>query len=339
MPYYPGDDFKKLAEEIKLSGNSHSLTVRKLLRLFHQERRSHRVIPWIRQNLAKAGLDCEPDFEHVFIDSTVQLRKKPTVKAHAKNPIDTSAVSARDPVPRLALLPAANQIPISVARDADLQRAITLMMMHDYSQLPVMQGERSVDGLISLRSIVSARSVGVDCKTVRECLIKDVQVLAHDTPLFEAVKTVMRSEVVLVKGPDQKIVGLVTIADIGEQFVSLAEPFLILEQIENHIRALLDSKFTIDQLKEASDDEDSEREIESISDLTFGEYVRLLEKPDNWKILNLQMDRATFTKRLDQVRRIRNEVMHFHPDGISSEDLNTLRETAKFFYAFSQFRK
>jgi CBS domain containing-hemolysin-like protein len=239
----------------------------------------------------------------------------------------------------LALLPAANRVPVSVARDADLQRAITLMMMHDYSQLPVMQSERSVDGLISLRSIVSARSVGVDCTTVKECLIKDVQVLAHDTPLFEAVKTVMRSEVVLVKGPDQKIVGLVTIADIGEQFVSLAEPFLILEQIENHIRALLDSKFTTDQLKEASDNEDSEREIESISDLTFGEYVRLLEKPDNWKVLNLMMDRSTFTKRLDQVRRIRNEVMHFHPDGISAEDLDTLRETAKFFYAFSQFRK
>ena len=213
------------------------------------------------------------------------------------------------------------------------------MMMHDYSQLPVMQGERTVDGLISLRSIVSARSLGMDCTTVRECLIKDVQILAHDTPLFEAVKTVMRSEVVLVRGPDQKIVGLVTIADIGEQFVSLAEPFLILEQIENHIRALLDSKFTKDQLKKAVDDDDDEREIETVADLTFGEYVHLLENPDNWQVLNLLMDRSTFTKRLDQVRRIRNDVMHFHPDGISPEDLDTLRETAKFFYAFSQFRK
>lgn len=338
MPYYPQEAFKKIADEIKSSGKPQSLTVRRLLRLFHQERRSHRVNPWIRQNLDKLGLDCDPDFEHVFIDAMVELRKKPTVKAEKKSS-DEAGTQFRDPVPRLALLPAANRVPISIARDADLQRAITLMMMHDYSQLPVMQSERNVSGMVSLRSIVSARSLGVDCKTVRECMIKDVQILAHDTPLFDAVKTVMGSEVVLVRGPDEKIAGLVTIADIGEQFVSLAEPFLILEQIENHIRALLDSKFTPDQLKEAADEKDDDREIQSISDLTFGEYVRLLEKPDNWEILNLMMDRSTFTKRLDQVRRIRNDVMHFHPDGISSEDITTLRETAKFFYAFSQFQK
>lgn len=339
MPYYPTPEFKKLTEEIKASGKSHSLTVRRLLKYFHQERRSSRVTPWIRQCLTKDGLDCIPDFEHVYIDAVVELRKKPVVKAQKSGAESTGNNQVRDPVPRLALLPAANHAPVTVNRDADLQRAITLMMMHDYSQLPVMQNERNVDGIISLRSIVSARSIGVDCTTVRECLIKEVQILAQETPLFEAVKTVMKNEVVLVKGPNEKIVGLVTIADIGEQFVSLAEPFLFLEQIENHIRTLLDSKFTPEQLKKFVDDEEEGREIETIADLTFGEYVRLLENPDNWLILKLMMDRATFVKRLDQVRQIRNDVMHFHPDGISPEDLEVLRETAKFFYNFSQFRK
>ena len=50
------------------------------------------------------------------------------------------------------------------------------------------------------------------------------------------------------------------------------------------------------------------------------------------------MGRATFTKRLDEIREIRNDVMHFHPDGISDDDTETLRETARFFYSFSQFR-
>lgn len=338
MPYYPNEAFKKLAEEIKSSGHSQQLTVRRLLGHFNQERRSNRVTPWIRQNLDKLGLECHPNFEQVYIDSNVELRKKLTVKA-AKGDTKEPIAAVRDPVPRLALLPSANRSPISVTRDADIKRAVTLMMMHDFSQLPVMQNERTVDGLISLRSIVSAQAIVGPCTVVRQCMVKQIQVLSHDTPLFDAVKQIMQSEVVLVKGPDGKIAGLVTIADVGQQFVAMAEPFLILEQIENHIRAILDGKFSKEQLKKCIHEGADDRDIEGIADLTFGEYVRLLESPDNWQLLNLTMDRASFTKRLDEVRRIRNDVMHFHPDGISQEDLDTLRETSKFFYSFSQFSK
>lgn len=181
--------------------------------------------------------------------------------------------------------------------------------------------------------------MGDNCDNVRDCMIKEVQVLPQDTPLFEAVRTVMRHEVVLVKAPDETISGLVTIADIGEQFISLAEPFWILEQIENHIRTLLDGKFSLEELKSAANEGDKEREVETVEDLTFGEYVRLLENPDHWETVSIDMDRPTFVKRLDDVRKIRNDVMHFHPDGISDDDLEVLRETNKFFYTFSQFRK
>jgi hypothetical protein len=58
-----------------------------------------------------------------------------------------------------------------------------------------------------------------------------------------------------------------------------------------------------------------------------------------WGRLGLKMDRATFTRPLDEIRDIRNDVMHFHPDGISDGDEETLRETATFFYSFSQFRQ
>jgi len=339
MPYHPREEFKKLADEVRSSGQSQSMTVRQLLRYFYQERRSNQVIPWIRQNLVGLGLECTPDFEHVFIDSPVVIRKKPTVKAMKGAEVQTVEVrEQRDPVQRLALLPSANRPPVSVTRDAELQTAITLMMMHDYSQLPVMQNERNVDGIVSWRSIVSARCAGRECLTVRECLVRDIQVLSHDTPLFDAVKTVMKYEVVLVKSAEQKITGLVTIADIGEQFVALSESFLTLEQIENHLRSLLDAKFTAEQLKHAIDPGDDDREVESIADLTFGEIIRLLENPEHWQQISLALDRATLTKRLDQVRRIRNDVMHFHPDGISPDDVEILRETGRFFYNFSQFK-
>jgi len=341
MPYPPKKAFKDFAEEIKSSGNPQKLTVRELLAHFHQERRSKRAISWIRKNISNLGLECHPDFENVYIDTTIELRKRLTVKAQksGKEDDDDEVKADKDPVPRIALLPAANKLPVSITRDADLQRAITLMLMHDFSQLPVTQNGRDVDGMISWRSIITAQSVDGKQSAVRDCLDRKVSIVKYDDRLFDAVKTVMDQGVVLVRGQDGKISGLVTVTDIGEQFIALAEPFLILEQIENHIRAWLDGCFTVEQLKDTLDPSDKNREVEAISDLTFGEYIRLLEKPENWQNLKLSLDRAIFTKRLDEVRRIRNDVMHFHPDGVSETDLETLRETSQFFYAISQFRK
>jgi CBS domain containing-hemolysin-like protein len=213
------------------------------------------------------------------------------------------------------------------------------MLMYDFSQLPVMQNERDVDGIISWRSIINAQIVNGTANIVRDCLISEVSIVPYDAPLFNAVKIILEQEFVLVRSSDKKITGLVTVTDIGEQFIALAEPFLVLEQIENHIRGWLDGCFTLDQLKATLDPSDTNREVEAISDLTFGEYVRLLEKPEHWQTLNLSLDRATFTKRLDEVRQIRNDVMHFDPDGISKTDLDTLRETSQFFYVISQFKK
>ena len=68
------------------------------------------------------------------------------------------------------------------------------------------------------------------------------------------------------------------------------------------------------------------RNIEGESDLTLGECQRLIENPDNWRSLAIQIDRGVFIKQLDNVRLIRNDVMHFDPDGIADQDLDRLRD-------------
>jgi hypothetical protein len=42
------------------------------------------------------------------------------------------------------------------------------------------------------------------------------------------------------------------------------------------------------------------------------------------------IDRKTFTDELKRVGRIRNDVMHFDPDGVAPEDLAILRKFARF---------
>ena len=70
--------------------------------------------------------------------------------------------------------------------------------------------------------------------------------------------------------------------------------------------------------------------MESVYDLGFGEYVRLLENPDKWKKLKASLDRQVFIKSLNQVRLVRNDVMHFDPDGITDEQLGKLRQFSSF---------
>jgi CBS domain-containing protein len=338
--FTPKESFEQIARDIVSTGQPQTMTVRALLAYFHQERRSKIVTPWIEQNLGKLGIESSHDIDSVYLDAEIELRKTPTVASRKKdgqpeNSEDLPAVSLKDPVPRLQLLPAANRPPVSIARDAAFERAVTLMLLDDFSQLPVMNGERDVLGMISWKSIGTAHAHNKGCKSVRDCMIKEVEILDQDIPLFDAVKTLIAKEVVLVRGQDKRITGLVTTSDISQQFISLSEPFLFLEQIENHIRALLNNKFTKEQLK-ASTGPETNREIEAVSDLNFGDYIRIIENPDNWSLLGLVIDRGVFVNRLDEVRRIRNEVMHFHPDGISGSDLETLRGTAKFFLTFSR---
>ena len=126
------------------------------------------------------------------------------------------------------------------------------------------------------------------------------------------------------------ITGLVTGADISEQFHRLAEPFLLLGDIENRIRELIIPRFTPEDLRAAKGPSDNSRSIEDASDLTFGEYVRLLEGEERWRKLDLKIDRRKFIEQLKRIRDIRNDVMHFNPDGITSEEVEDLRRFSDF---------
>ncbi len=148
--------------------------------------------------------------------------------------------------------------------------------------------------------------------------------------MFEVIRVLTQHECVLVRDGNNTISGIVTAADISQQFRTLSEPFLLLGDIENNLRSLIERSLSLEDLKAARDPSDTKRSVESASDLSFGEYVRLLENPDHWRKLKLQLDRVVFTRSLSDVRLIRNDVMHFDPDGITEEQLATLRQFSTF---------
>ena len=138
----------------------------------------------------------------------------------------------------------------------------------------------------------------------------------------------------MVRGRDNTITGIVTASDLNDQFLQLAEPFLLVGEIESHIRRVIHGQFTREELVGLSNTSDNQA-IDHIADLTFGDYCRLLEDPTRWEKLNLKFERTVFVKLLHEIRDIRNNVMHFNPDGLDPEDVRKLRNASRFFSAIS----
>lgn len=101
---------------------------------------------------------------------------------------------------------------------------------------------------------------------------------------------------------------------------------------------LLDEKFLVDDIKAFYAAEELENEIEYIDDMTFEQYIRLIEKPDNWQKLNLRIERAPFIKQLDNIREIRNDIMHFDPEGITSDQKTAHVNMAKFLTEIIKYK-
>lgn len=234
-----------------------------------------------------------------------------------------------DPIYRISKLASANRKPLTVSPDTKLEEAITHMLTNDFSQLPVMTSGRDVKGVITWASIGSRLAIGKNCSVARD-LIEQHQEIRSEASFFSAISIIAEHQYVLVRGHDQKITGIITAQDLSLQFQHLAEPFLLLGEIENHVRRVISQRFTPAELESAKDPADTKRVVSSVADLTYGEYIRLLENQERWDKLNITVDRKTCIEKFESVRRIRNDVMHFDPDGIPEKDLQTLREFARF---------
>jgi CBS domain-containing protein len=276
--------------------------------------------------MKRQGLATSPDFEYTWLDGTIEFIVAPPDGAAA--PAQPGAAAA-DPTFRIGRLDAANRAPVSVKPDASLQQAVTIMLTNDFSQLPVMTGPRDLKGIISWKTIGSRLALKRPCPHVRDAM-EPAQVVSMNESLFDAIARIASHDYVLVQAEDKTYPGIVTASDYNAQFQSLAEPFLLVGEIENGLRRILHQKFTLKELEEATAPGEDGRVIESPSDLTFGEYIRLIEPEKRWKKLRIEIDRVEFLERLNRVREVRNDVMHFDPDGLDPVDLVFLREFAQF---------
>jgi CBS domain-containing protein len=338
----------KVADELANGKSPSPVTTREFLSWFDAQRRGYWIVRSIRRDLEKAGLQTVPDFESNFIDAPLDLRRvmpagsgqslstKATKEATNGSapeqqdvPSPTSEWVRRDPTYRISKLGPANQAVVSVKPDSTLAEVTALLLLRNFSQLPVVTNEREVKGVITWASVGSRLALSKTGTHARDFMESHHEIRNHFS-IFDAIPLIVSHQYVLVRGGDNRITGIITASDLSEQFRLLAEPFLLLGEIENFIRSMIADRFSVTDLVDARDPNDGDRQMQSPADLTFGGYLRLLENPERWKKFGLAIDRSSFCRNLDNIRRIRNDVMHFDPDGVPSKELDSLRDFTKF---------
>lgn len=313
------EDINNLAEEIKATKKPRKITPRQLFNAFGFERRTQGNCYWVDKFLNENSLEVNPHYNDVWIDDTILLEHKPVAKTNI--PMDS--------IRRINVIDSANTIPAYVNNDASLLEATTIMQSYDFSQLPVINGNvRSLIGYISWESISKAKINGINSDMVKDYVVHDVATLSPDTPLIQAVEIVRKHDFAVVLAKDKSLYGIVTVSDVTNQYIEETEPFVLLSEIENHLRNLLRDKILEEDLKALCCREG--HEVASIDQMSFGDYVTVFGNERQWGELNIAADRKTFINQLEDIRNLRNNVMHFRPTGLEEGDMDHLRKFVEY---------
>lgn len=327
-------------------------TIREFLSWFGVQRRTRLNVEYIEAQLAKGGLRTVPGYLNRWVDSPLAFElagkaDKPSEDLKGFGGSGSTAgdaateveeglkAEADDPSFRIGNVKSATGGLTSVKPNASLQEAVTLMMSRNYSQLPVMTGEREARGVISWKSIGARLAANITSGEVRS-FMDGVRELPVDSSLFAAIPIIAEHGYVLVRAPDKIYSGIVTSSDIAFQFEDISKPFLLLAEIENQLRALIQRKLTKADIKKANSEEHLPSDFTNIHSLTFANCVNALSHDENWAKLNLGMDRKLFCAELAEINKIRNAVMHFNPDPPNQTAMRRLHDVSSMLATLRQ---
>ncbi len=311
----------EIAKQVNESKKPYPIVISELLELFGYQRRGKLVIQLVNDRLREKDLKTDPNLESAGYSDQIKLLPIDMPKE------DDLMYCVRDnPIRRVgSLLEGQNEEVTVVKGDDTLAKAITLMSTYNYTQLPVTSNDKkssSIVGYITWESIGEAKVHDKHNPLVKDYMRKGVSIISEDDPFLEILPVVLQKGFVLIESKEKEIIGIVTIADLIADYIAMTKKFLLLEQIENQVRALMNKKYKFKDVAPLLKEENT-RSLE-LESLNFGDYERILENKENWDKLELPYDRGLIVHYLEDVRNIRNKVMHFAPTGIDEEEIEML---------------
>lgn len=331
------EDRRPTKEEL-LEYKGASLRLPELLDLFGMRYRNHQTVPVITEALREAGLDTVPSFTTCGIRTAILVVAMETAQPPVDDDSEEEELSPGT-FPqhsfKIGDLPSACAGVDSVSSQAPLSHATHKMRQKNYSQLPVIDGTSDLKGVVTWSSIVRRYENGEKPNLTNSMIRDSLPVAEVHQDLFPRLPEVAEHGYLLVRNNSGTITGIVTAADITGRFDVMARPFFLVGEIEFRIRKCLGPKLTGDPVRAV---QQKKRQTGEISDLMFGEYVKLLDgdqhdlrlRPladQNWQTLGWAgVNRLQFVHQLKQVQWIRNQIAHFDDGAPTRQQITELTE-------------
>lgn len=200
--------------------------------------------------------------------------------------------------------------------DDPISKAKTLMLLNDFSQLPVLNSDGKIEGSISWKSIGKIESIS-DNKVLVSDFLEEPIIIKEKDNFLKYIKTIAQNDYVLVVNSKNVLKGIITTYDMTLYFNDFISPYLKLGIIEDSLRKLITNKIQAELKKD-------------INDFVFNEYKTLIEKEEHWFKLGLKnLDKSVFIEKLEQIRIIRNKVAHYKPTPLTKEEHSVIESFAE----------
>jgi hypothetical protein len=197
-----------------------------------------------------------------------------------------------------------------VHQDESLDAAITKMRLNGFSQLPVMSG-RKLKGAVTWESVALAIQTRADVR-LRDAMVQPLS-RRDDTHLLDVIEDISAEGFMVVEDMRGCPVGVVTPADVAVAYDAFATPFSLIGDLDRQLRGVIDESMDWSDVLDVLDPT-GDRKLVSLDQLSFGDYIRAFENEGLWRQLGWSVDRSVLRERLEEIRGIRNDIMHFNPD-------------------------
>lgn len=327
----PPADIAALVRDVQEDG-TRQLTARDLIGLWGWSRRSTEVIDLVDQELATRGLRVEPHFAEGQLDDLVTVSSQEAVSGEEGRDGSTTTYGpggsrdsqggdgskARDLSWRIGNLPLVREV-VTVGLEEPLSTAITPMIEHDYSQLPVVDRHNVLRGVVTWEGIARAH-LGKRDGTIADAMSPHPQTAREQEELFARIGDIQQHGFLVIVDTEYTVRGILTAADLAGQLQERVEPFTLLEEVERRLRRMT-QHFTAEELPpEIRNKRANGRQF------TLGQYKFLLDDADCWAKLDWPYGQQDILNRLKTVTDYRNALAHWAVDK-PAEDAASLAAT------------
>ncbi len=211
-----------------------------------------------------------------------------------------------------------------VKQDDTIRVALKQMIENDFSQLPVVDRDHNLVGLISERSIVRtyyhlAEGISLLDQRVNHCLTHPVT-LPPNSDLFDALNRLKDKDVfaiIIVK--DKKPLGILTDYDTTQFIRDISEGLILVEDIEVALRQQIEKAYSDENTMLAAlmsafkpDRRDPSKPSKEYEELSFYDYIQFITNERNWlKFKDVFEPIDMFVRLMEPVRETRNKLAHF----------------------------